>query len=164
MVKTEQELIRIAIGGIIYDKALEGMGIYPAKAIGGENPYDERSEYQNGWNAAIMEIHKTAVLFSEYIRSLSGDIGDAFVTLLLDDVIMMNDVDGEVKLWVLMNDIFFWACADGEDVELDNLPLLRDLYLEYGYDGLIAWVAKKRGIEPQEPVITDEYKKARESA
>lgn len=28
------------------------VGIYPAKVIGGPHPYETRSEWQNGWNAA----------------------------------------------------------------------------------------------------------------
>lgn len=30
--------------------------IYPASIVGGNNPYKERNDFQNGWNAGVGEI------------------------------------------------------------------------------------------------------------
>ena len=35
--------------------AATDVGVYPAAVIGGDNPYDKRTEYMEGWNAASME-------------------------------------------------------------------------------------------------------------
>jgi len=32
------------------------LGIYPAKVTGGPNPYEERNDFQNGWNAAVIKM------------------------------------------------------------------------------------------------------------
>ena len=44
------------------EKALDeatDIGIYPKAVVGGPNPYEKRSDYQNGWNAALREVLKT---------------------------------------------------------------------------------------------------------
>lgn len=35
--------------------AATDVGVYPAAVIGGDNPYDKRTEYMEGWNAATTE-------------------------------------------------------------------------------------------------------------
>ncbi len=35
------------------------MDIYPKSVIGGEKPYKRRNQYQNGWNAALVELAKS---------------------------------------------------------------------------------------------------------
>ena len=37
------------------------IGIYPKAFVGGENPYKEINDYQNGWNDANMEYYKELV-------------------------------------------------------------------------------------------------------
>ena len=56
-------------------------------------------------------------------------------------------------LWVFCSDMFAWAMSDGEDITLEEIP---DLYHEWYKDqafGALKWVAKKRNLQPQEPVI-----------
>jgi hypothetical protein len=36
----------------------------------------------------------------------------------------------KIKAWVLCNDLFWWATADGEDITLENLPLLEQTLKE----------------------------------
>jgi hypothetical protein len=35
-----------------------------------------------------------------------------------------NAEDDELKPWLLTNDVFFWACADGVDITPDNFEVL----------------------------------------
>jgi hypothetical protein len=55
--------------------------------------------------------------------------------------------DGAVTFSVNCSDVFFWGCADAEDVTPENLPLLR-LALEQG-GGTDLFVARVRGMRPQ---------------
>lgn len=32
------------------------VGVYPASIVGGPSAYEQRSEWQNGWNAAIRDV------------------------------------------------------------------------------------------------------------
>lgn len=32
------------------------VGVYPAAIVGGPNAYEQRSEWQNGWNAATADV------------------------------------------------------------------------------------------------------------
>lgn len=36
--------------------AMTDIGVYPAKVIGGDKPYDQRTEWMEGWNAALQEV------------------------------------------------------------------------------------------------------------
>lgn len=66
------------------------------------------------------------------------------------------DDTGEPVLALNMNDVFYWASADEEEVPWDKLDEVAALYgMEHGSDRLIAWAAKRRGQEPQEPVMKD---------
>ena len=51
---------------------------------------------------------------------------------------------------VNVGDIFCLA-ADGEDVEVKDIGCVYSLHRDYGWDGVVAWVAKKRGAEPINP-------------
>lgn len=63
---------------------------------------------------------------------------------------------------LMMNDTFYYASADGEDVPYDEWPRLKEIYEQWGQDGLIAWVALRRGHDPQIPQnVTNQFKKAK---
>lgn len=42
-----------------------------------------------------------------------------------------------------MNDVWAWACADGEVVPDDELPRVAKLFYRYGYCGLLYWVSER---------------------
>lgn len=56
-------------------------------------------------------------------------------------------------IFLNMNDIFAWACADGEEITHDEL---KDVYLHFERNpawGPVIWASKKRRQLPQEPVL-----------
>lgn len=58
-------------------------------------------------------------------------------------------VTWNMKIWVMVSDIFVYACADGEEVK-DSQDLI-EIYEAYQKDpryGTIYWVAKRRNLEP----------------
>ena len=44
-----------------------------------------------------------------------------------------------------MNDVWAWASADGEKVSDEELPEVANLFLDYGWCGILYWVSRKRG-------------------
>lgn len=55
------------------------------------------------------------------------------------------DDDEEVSLCLNMNDVWMWACADGEDVPNEELPRLAELFWRYGWCGVLYWVSERNG-------------------
>jgi hypothetical protein len=42
-----------------------------------------------------------------------------------------------------MNDVWAWACADGQEVPDDKLQEVADLFWRYGNCGILYWVSKQ---------------------
>jgi len=52
--------------------AATNVGIYPKSVVGGNKPYEKRTEYMEGWNASQMKSIREAIKALEY-----GDWDDA---------------------------------------------------------------------------------------
>jgi hypothetical protein len=81
---------------------------------------------------------------------------DDFDCALLWRVDMTPGANREMRLSAECNDLFHWACADFEEITVDDIPLLRQtlddlkpLSAEYELGHLFA--ARKRGLRPQRP-------------
>jgi len=61
---------------------------------------------------------------------------------------------------VFCSDVFCYACADAEELPIDQLPLLKTVFEKFGWNGVVAWVAKQRNEHPLESYITEEYNNA----
>lgn len=145
--KTLEEIRQLAIEGCISEKAHDDMGIYPQSVIGGPHAYEKRNDYQNGWNDAVMQHTQKVIKIHNFLDTLSKEQRLALENLLLEEVVEFSDRNDKVQLWLNVNDTFYYA-ADGEDFEPSDLPKLNELYEKYSWSGIIAWVAKKRGMEP----------------
>jgi hypothetical protein len=44
-----------------------------------------------------------------------------------------------------LNDVWGWACADGETVPDENLQEVAILFFRYGWCGVLWWVSQRRG-------------------
>ena len=156
--KTQEELMEIALNGLLSERAIDDLGIYPKSIVGGPNAYEERNDYQNGWNEAIMKYTHKMVVYENFLGGLSDEVKSALVTLLFDDSIMLHERDDKVSVWINVNDTFYYA-ADMEDIAIEDLPTLAYMYEHYDDDGIVAWVAKKRDMEPLETKFekTDNY-------
>lgn len=53
---------------------------------------------------------------------------------------------------IMCSDTFAFAFADGENVEWEDVPKLLEIYEGRGWPAITEWVAKKRGMEPIQPV------------
>lgn len=73
----------------------------------------------------------------------------AIEQLLLAEVLL---VDGKMKISVLCNDLFWWACADYEEIDYEEIESLWDVWEKDGDRGVMKWCCFKRGMQPQLPI------------
>ena len=136
------------------ESVLDTTGIYPASVVGGDKPYKKRDDYKNGWNACAMEMtDQISKALAEAWKESEQDL----TMLLLADVI--NDDHGHYVLD--MNDTFYYACADGEEVKPEEIKEVARLFRWYGFPGLNYWVAGKRGHDPEIPQHREEVEYVR---
>lgn len=65
-----------------------------------------------------------------------------------------NIADGPIKANVNCSDYFFWACADCEEIELEDIDeLVRCIESDTDYEGECYWAAKKRNMRPQHAIL-----------
>lgn len=76
-----------------------------------------------------------------------------FAGELADELYWDVDGEGEITFWVICNDAFWWACADGEDVTPDNIHLMveakEELGDEFEHAAPLLFVCKVREMRPQ---------------
>jgi hypothetical protein len=136
------------------EAAIDSMGIYPAS-------YDgvERTEWQNGWNKAVMDLgRRQSSLYEWYEQKLSEDERVILDELLIKNVVRLHPNENDVVVYVICNDLFMWACADTEEVAKEEWGELLRLAGEFNDTGEF-WCCKKRDMKPQKPVA-DGLKKA----
>lgn len=57
----------------------------------------------------------------------------------------LDEDDYELPTALNLNDAFFWACSDSENVPAESLKEVADLFLRYGQCGVFYWVLNRRG-------------------
>lgn len=67
---------------------------------------------------------------------------EAAQTLLDAAGVFFDEIEGRI---LNLNDAFYWACADGEEVTDEELPEVAELFFRYGMCGIYYWVLRKRG-------------------
>ena len=165
--KTYDELLQDLVDLKFYEKGLDAVGIF-CKAVEGPGGYTERSEFQNGWNAALMQASENACKFAAWYKGLPDQQKKDFSKLLTGgDDIFLSYYDGKVNVSLNMNDTFGYACADAEDVLPEEFALVVELFEKFDYHGFTAWAAYKRkqdpnswSCEPIKPRITPQYLEA----
>lgn len=140
---------RNVLDSLLWEAAVDDMGIYPRAVIrdGVETP---RSEWQDGWNAAVMDITKKHSKLVSWSKSLTDEQRAQLLELLDSDSEPIHiGYRGEaVTLTAGCSDTFMYACADSEPFEIAELPEVCRLWVAHGYYGVIAWIARKRRVEP----------------
>ena len=66
---------------------------------------------------------------------------------LLNEADVFFDVDEEddpkMTQVLNMNDVWGWACADGQEVPDEKLPEVAELFWNYGFAGILYWVSEQ---------------------
>lgn len=69
--------------------------------------------------------------------------------------------EGEIKAFFICNDIFYWATADGVDIEIKDIPGIKKIFKEFDgeidefdktgerFMAILLWCARKRKMRPQ---------------
>lgn len=78
---------------------------------------------------------------------------NCLIKLLEDGVAWINEGSSPATIGINLNDVFYWACADGEDIAWDEIGPILKMHLTYpsGY-GVIKWACLKRNLQPQKPL------------
>ncbi|MFH1739347.1 MAG: hypothetical protein ABIH23_10105 [bacterium] len=101
----------------------------------------EDSEYFNE-NLALSELLVDGVLFSNTRRYVCPFEGE-------------DPENSTIVLFVLCNDLFYWASADGECIRCDEIELLYKMHKADKVWGSSKWCCKRRGLKPQVPIQVD---------
>lgn len=140
---------RDELDSLLWEAAVDDMGIYPKAVIkdGVETP---RTEWQDGWNAAVIEITKKHGQFTAWVKALTEAQRGWLHELLNSDgePIHIGWSDDQVTLGLTCGDTFAYACADYESFTLEDLPEIHRLWTKHGYYGTVAWIARKRKTDP----------------
>ena len=138
--------------------AVSDTGIYCKSSTDKDGVTTERTERQDGWNDCLKAITKKAGELEDWLENLPPRC----IELLDAETLMVYSRGEGPQLWVLCNDLFYWACADGEDFELSDFPDLERALKETPKNGDILWCCRKRGMRPQKQsykYFTDEEAK-----
>ncbi len=145
------------------------MGIFCAATIK-DGVTTERTPWQDGWNAHSMALLNKEGAVEKWYRGLPAELRAVLLPFICDadesdPVLWVREHEGGVRLFLNVGDTFAYACADAEEVPADEatLALLARLYSEHGGSGLVAWAARRRGVEPLEQLRTPAYMAAREA-
>ena len=144
----------------LLEAARTSLGIYP-RSITRNGVREERTPWQDGWNAAILALLKNYEGMTTWIAALPIETASIVRELIAADVLYLHVKGDVVTCFVLMNDTFAYACADDEDVTVEELPLVAGIWRDYGADGLTAWAALRRNEEPIREQQTARYHLAR---
>jgi len=77
--------------------------------------------------------------FTEDVLKLTAEY-DLFEEVIWDD---------KLNFFTLCNDVFVWACADGEEITPESLPVLRQSLEDYHDYGCILYACRMRKCRPQ---------------
>lgn len=120
-------------------------------------PIYSRRELEKNYAGLIAFSGKQAIQLNEAIKAL--EIFNLQKRFLIEDVgFWANE-----GFCINCGDTFAYACSDAEEIPDGELPLVANLYDQFGYDGVVAWIANNRGCDPIKPCITEKYKLARET-
>jgi hypothetical protein len=134
--------------------ALLTAGIYP-KTVIDEEGIKERTAYQDGWNACLMEISKK---IWDQLKMLSEQEDENFALLSLIDA---GWVDEEGNFDLNMNDTFHFATSDVETLNREQAKEVVRFFKTYGFKGIDYWVATHRGYDPEIPYYKERVKDVR---
>jgi len=136
----------------VYDQ----LGVYPQKYNG-----KDRDAYGEGWNDCQVQLLAGHDLIDKFYRDTDKSLPDKIQKLNDDEILWFNlDIKGwKVHMGVNCNDIFYWACGDVEEINIEEIQSLYDArYDEDGNRkkwGSTIWACLHRGSRPQHPIEDD---------
>lgn len=128
------ECVKVTVAGDCYLQ----LGIFPKAVLSGPNQYEKRSDFQEGWNAAVFE---TIDSVDKQLKMV--DTGDENLWFLILSQLgsFAND-----RFILNMNDTFGYAESYGCEVKPEEYREVATLVMSYGFWGAAYWVMKKEGL------------------
>lgn len=124
------------------NSVMDEIGIHPKSVI--KNGVEVlRTQYGEGWNDC--KIRHTDLLCNALDSVEKSHFNADLQLLLLAEVGWI--INGE--LFLNMNDVFYYACADAEKVPEDKIKEVAALFRQFGFAGLTFWVSQKRNELPK---------------
>jgi hypothetical protein len=154
----EQKLKELALDGIFWSMAHDNVGIYPKSVIGGDNPYEKRSERMEGWNEAGTALLDHYAALEQWHASIPDEFRELVTDLLLEKKIEISVREKECALYVNCSDTFYWGCSDAEEITFNELAELKECWSLSTHGGEL-WCARKRGMRPQTASYKECYPK-----
>lgn len=134
----------------LFDTAIMTMGFFP-QSYQENGRWVTRSDYQNGWNAALIALFEEYQFIKDWYCGQSAASQAAILDMFRNDSAWAGKTArGECVLVLNMNDVFVSA-ADYQEVIQEQIPYIVWLWNTYSYTGLVVWVAKVRGLTPRHP-------------
>ena len=129
---------------------------------------EERSHYYTG-SCVLQAITEIAALEARVCELEAENARlQALFWLAAHDIIFFSQYNTEKRQYdsgfhpcVNCGDTFAYACADAEDIPPGDEEKVKSIFEEWDWDGVVAWIALKRGYEPIAPFITEKYLAAR---
>ena len=132
------------------EKAETSLGVFPRATTRNGETF-KRTEKQEGWNEALMAMSVHAEEMEPFLRELP----DSVLQMIIYDIIDVTMDGGKPVMFVNCNDLFYWACADAEDITLEDIPDLERAISECPNLGHLLWCCRKRGMRPQGPFYNE---------
>lgn len=148
----------------LFEIANESLGTYPRSRLNADGTKTERGVWQDGWNAYGIQLLQHWDQLLDWWKTLSIEQQSYFEELLHtdDDIVFFRiEKDSSPNPWILMNDVFGYACADGEALPIEDLSIVIQLWRKFKWAGLFAWAAQRRGIDPIAPLCDEKYQLAK---
>ena len=170
---TKVDLRRLALDGLIDEVGSMYLGLYPEQVMDATGGYPERTEWMNGWNAAVIRQNQHVLQIYAWFNTVPPEYLTQVEDLLLEGILELSVEDDtrvfqdgpipsvysifqgtmDVRLVYMCNDIFYWGCADCEDVSFEDLKDLTACIEECPKWGGELWVARKRKERPQNALL-----------
>lgn len=123
----------------LFEVVYQSLGIYPSSVL--KNGVEtKRTEYEEGWNAALFEISKRHLCLIRWRNKLEKKDREAFDYLLSHTSRLSIDFDenNQILLFMTVNDVFVPA-AVLENITIKDLVALAEIHVLYGEEGIFAF-------------------------
>jgi hypothetical protein len=131
------------------------LGVYPAKYDG-----KDRTAYGEGWNDCSSQLLSCYGIIEKFYESIDPSLPDKIQKLNDDEILEFHlrkeGYLSDVIMLVRCNDLFWWACADAEEVTIEEIPSLYDTCYDEDENkkrwASDIWCCLHRGMRPQHPI------------
>lgn len=143
---------------VAFDAAHESLGVYPQSRttyVDGKEVTTQRTEREQGWNDCVMAFCDRLVAFEQVLGKLPIQHKLGFAKMHAKGCIFFffgktnkNDEEERPIFSINCNDLFAPA-ADCEEFGISDIPLLIELYDEFGVAGTWAFANMKRDFKEE---------------